>query len=238
MKPKHLFLIVVYVSLTLISCQKDKLFISDTPSNFNEIFETFWNKMNVNYVYWDIDTTHWDEIYIKYKPIFAQLDLNDTADVLKSVTYFDDITKGLIDGHYYISFINPFIIGSYAYPSLGRKVRLSHYHYPYLYYSIDTNYLDPNYILGSDYNMTYNGYPLTVLYGTIDNRILFFSATSFSLFKSYYSKTSSNVQVALQSFFCRLANMSENIKGLIIDVRGNPGGDLADLNFFVGHFID
>jgi carboxyl-terminal processing protease len=232
-----LCLLVVFVGF-IASCQKDYHSIANTPSNFNEIFETFWNKMNTNYVYWDIDTTSWDAMYKKYKPIFAQLDLDNISDIRKSVQYFTDMTKGLIDGHYYISFSNPAIANLFVYPSYDRKKMVAGFHYPYYYFNIDTSYLDSNYSLGHDYNSSFNGQPLTTLSGTIENKILFFSCTNFSLLKSYQSKTKNGVQATLQYFFNTLANLSINIKGIIIDVRGNLGGDLSDLNFLVGHLID
>jgi len=234
----YIFSIAVYAGVLFTSCQKDDFLISNAPTNFSEVFETFWNKMNINYVYWDIDTTDWDAVYKRYKPIFAQLDLKKHADNLKSVQYFDDMTKGLIDGHYHISFSNAAIAGSSVYPSFERKQNLAKFHYPYSYYALDTSYLDPNFKKVSDYNNTYNGYPLTILCGSIDNKIIFFSCTNFSLFKSFYSNSANGVKVTLQFFFNKLANLPENIKGIIIDVRGNQGGDLADLNFLVGHFID
>jgi C-terminal processing protease CtpA/Prc len=43
-------------------------------------------------------------------------------------------------------------------------------------------------------------------------------------------------QDALTYFFAALNDPS--LKGLIIDLRGNTGGDLSDLNFLAGHLID
>lgn len=235
---KCLFYLTLYTVGFLTSCQKEDFITTDTPSNFNEIFESFWNNMNTNYVYWDIDPTNWDNIYKKYKPVFEKLNLNNNSDVIKSVQYFTDVTKDLIDGHFYISFTNPAITNSSVYPSLIRKERFPSFHYPYQYFDIDLNYLDPNYRLGHDNNNIINGQPLTVLCGTIENKILFFSCTGFSLLKSYKSNTANSVQATLQYFFNNLANLPVNIKGIIIDVRGNLGGDISDLNFFVGHLID
>jgi Periplasmic protease len=194
--------------------------------------------MNINYVYWDIDTTNWDAMYVKYKPIFAQLDIKNASDKLKSVQYFRDMTKGLIDGHYHISFSSPLLSSYSVYPSYERKQKLPNFHYPYLYYNIDTTYLDSNYHLGFDKSNSYNGKPLTVLSGTINNKILFFSCSNFSLLKSYYSAVSNDVQISLNYFFNKLLDLTDNIKGVVIDVRGNQGGDIGDLNFLIGHFID
>ena len=235
---KSLLHLAVFGVVLLTSCQKNDFTVTDTPSNFSEVFDAFWYKMNTNYVYWDIDSTNWDDMYRKYKPVFAKLNLQDNNDVIKSVQYFDEMTKGLIDSHYHIGFTNTAISYYSVNPSLERKQKLPNFHYPYAYYSIDTSYLDINYKLGIDFSIAYNGTPLVTLCGIIDNRILFFSCTNFSLLKSYYSNTENDVKTTLQYFFDQLSNMPENIKGIIIDVRGNQGGDLRDLNFLIGHFID
>lgn len=235
---KVILLVIFLVSESLISCKKENLYLIDSPSNFSEIFETFWKKMNMNYMYWDVDKTKWDNIYLNYKPLFEKLNLSNHDDVIQSVQYFTDMTKDLIDGHYYISFFDPSISNSLIFPALSRKRNMSNFRYPYHYYNIDLKYLDSNYSIGFDNNNIVNGEPLCTLSGTIHNEILFFSCTAFTLLKSYNSKTTNGVQLTLQYLFNILKDPPSNIKGIIIDVRGNLGGDLGDLNFFVGNFID
>jgi carboxyl-terminal processing protease len=225
-----------FLFFCLFSCQKDKLIFIENPKSFDELFETFWHKMNTNYLYWDIDTTNWDEMYNRYKPIFKELKMGSNLDVIRSVQYFQEMTNGLIDGHYYIRFTNPIIATASIYPSLHRREQRPYSHSPY--FNIDINYLDPDVKIGRDYNNIINGQPISVLCGTIDNRILFFSTSGFSLQKSFISISPNTVQTTLQYFFNMLADLPESIKGIILDVRGNMGGDLGDLNFFVGHFID
>ena len=77
--------------------------------------------------------------------------------------------------------------------------------------------------------------------GGAPNRLIIPSGTScsnFSLAKSFYSTNRNSTQGTLQHFFDKLADLPDNIKGIIVDVRGNQGGYLSDLNFLVGHFID
>lgn len=222
----------------VVSCHNEDITISRAPLTFDQVFDAFWNKMNTNYVYWDVDSTDWDGMFIKYKPIFEKLDLEDEADRIQSVQYFRDMTAGLIDGHYHISFRDARINGLSVYPSLTQRQRLPNFHNPYAYFKIDTTYLDADYRLGFDHNNRLNGQPLAALSGTIDNRILFFSCSTFSLLKSFESAEANGVQSVLDYFFSRLSNLPPDIKGIIVDVRGNLGGDLSDLNFFVGRFID
>jgi hypothetical protein len=62
--------------------------------------------MDQNDLFWDIDTTNLNAIYRKYKPSFEKLDLKDDKDVKKSVQYFKEIARDLVDGHYSINFLN------------------------------------------------------------------------------------------------------------------------------------
>lgn len=207
------------------------------PKDFSEIFDAFWIDMNQNYLYWDIDTTDWNATYTKYRPYFEELDLNSQKDVKRSVGYFKQMTSGLIDGHFNIHFLNDAITDSMVYPSLQRKQGLSGFHYPFSYFKVDTNYLDKGFIFGTDNTFSTGGVPLTCLVGTINHSILYFGCNTFNLLKSYTSKKENQVQPVINYFFESLKHLSINIKGIIIDVRSNLGGDVSDLNFMVGQLI-
>ena len=225
------FYIITSCLIILFSCQENEINITESPTNGSELFDTFWLQMNVKYVYWDIDNTKWDETYNQYKPLFAKLDLNQIADLNQAWHYFQEMTKGLIDCHYNITFHNTLTPKYIFNPSLSRKQKKSNFHQIFNYNKIDINYLDINYKIG-------NNNSLTTLCGTIEKRILFFSCSEFNLYEAYHSKTSNTAQKTLQFFFNKLHNSPNTIKGIIIDIRGNHGGNLGDLNFFVGHFID
>lgn len=230
------YLMLFFLSYFSYSC-KDEIFeVPNTPSNGSELFDAFWGKMNSNYVYWDIDSTDWDKIYNTYKPKFENLDITKSSDLTQAAQYFQEITKGLIDSHFSISFINPLIPQYTIFPALARKQSGPGFHQHMNYYGMDTTYLDDDYQVATSYSTSYG--PVTLLSGTIENRFLFFSCTGFALYELYNSNTPNPVQKTLNAFFSKLSNLPDNIKGIIIDVRGNQGGDLGDLNFFVGHFVD
>ena len=228
----NLTLILLISSFT--SCKEDNIEFCDSPSNAIELFEIFWNKMNTNYVYWDIDTTDWDRIYYDYEPAFAKLDVKQPSDLNKAAQYFREMTSGLIDGHYNISFGNSQVSDNIISPAFERIKKRQEYHRYFYYNGIDKSYLDSGFQEG----IVYGTHPLVALSGSIRENILFFSCTKFELCEAYYSENENEVQSVLQSFFDKLLNMSDSMKGIIIDLRGNQGGDLGDLNFFVGHFID
>ncbi|MDB5089456.1 MAG: hypothetical protein JWR09_3450 [Mucilaginibacter sp.] len=235
---KYVLTITFYV-IIFSSCKKNIQSPSKTifPKTFSEIFNVFWNNMNTNYVYWDIDTTNWNNVYNVYKPAFAKLDINNPNDVQQSVIYFRQMTAGIIDSHYNISFTASSIANKVVFPALDRKLLNPTFHSPFLYTSIDTiNYIDENYISGN-FISTSNKESIYALSGTIHNNILYFYCNGFALQEAYQSRSANSVQSVLKYFFNTLANLSPRIKGIIIDVRNNSGGNIEDLNFFLGRLI-
>jgi len=133
MKP---ILFILSASLVLTACKKNiDPISSNAPSSFSQVFDQFWNDMNVNYVYWDIDTTNWDAVYTRYAPLFSSLQLADTADLIRSVGYFRKMTAGLIDHHYSVSFTNPVIKDSSLNPGSDQWKNDPDFHFSYSYLS-------------------------------------------------------------------------------------------------------
>jgi hypothetical protein len=223
--------------LLLAACKKDleNPVSNQTPTNFGQVFDEFWNDMNVNYVYWDIDTTNWDGVYQQYKPLFSALRLGDTADLARSVGYFRKMTDGLTDHHFSITFTNGVLRDSTIIPAYDQWRRNPAFHFSYSYLGSDKAYLDSGYLIGSDYTSV----PTTTvnaIAGTIHGNILFFTCNQFLLSDSYTSPADNPVKPVLNYFFSRLANPA-GLKAVVLDFRDNPGGDANDLNFLVGHFI-
>lgn len=244
-KMKHLtvYIIALIAVCLSASCRKDLPEINDPANtvsgNFNEVFDSYWNGMNNNYVFWDIDTTDWDQVYKQYKPLFAKLNLRDSTDVRKGYTYFKEMTAGLVDSHYDLAFKDPALQDSSSINPAGqRKAARPDYHDPidpsHFYINIPHNYLDAGAVVDStdvDNNERYGA-----VSGTISQNILYFYFSGF-LLKTLYNMDDNGVKMVEQYFFNKLKSTA-NIKGVIIDVRGNGGGDLSDLNFLLGRMID
>jgi hypothetical protein len=147
------------------------------------------------------------------------------------------MTKDLSDGHYMLTFKNSFIKDSVIFPALDRKRSAPGYHTPYYYVPVLYNYLDPGYKSGFDNTIDPNK-QLSTVCGTIDSKILYFTCNQFALFRSFHGGKSAGVRATLEYFFNNLEAPPAGIKGIIIDVRGNTGGDMADLDFLMGRFID
>lgn len=215
-------------------CKKEELY---KQQKFVDVFDSFWRKMNTNYLYWDNDNANLDSMYSKYHSIFEKLDIDNIADKKKSISYFKELTENLIDGHYYVSFSPSGIQDSIIYPSYSRKVFNASFHDLFNYYKIDTNFLDKGFKISFDNNYSTNGVPLISMSGTINNNIHYLSFNHFSLRKAYFSAYSTDTKNVIDNFFSNIAQ-SSNIKGVIIDIRSNLGGNLEDLDFILGRFID
>ena len=224
--------------MVCLSCDSEEQEIITTPKDFEQVFESFWDQMYRNYVYWDIDSTNWNETYTQYHRIFSQLSLNNDNDVRSSVKYFREMTESIMDGHCFISFEHPAIADSFVYPLMERKNKLGLLREEHSYFLQDSIYLDDGYIVGQDIFNSLNDQPLTTICGTVDKDILYFSCNFFKLSQSYYSNSSESVKATLDLFSSWIEKRSEKSKGIIIDIRNNPGGDLADLNFMLGRLVE
>jgi carboxyl-terminal processing protease len=233
--------IAVGIILFSTSCRKE-LNNVQTPENytgasFSSVFESFWNGMNTNYVFWDIEATDWDAKYRTYKPLFDKLKIDSLPDVQKSVQYFREMTADLKDSHFNISFAPP-IADSFVSPAYQRKLNAGILRQQYFFYDYDAhNYLDSGYISGADSVNVSSSSPTEAIAGTIKNgKILYLGFNQFDL-KSSYSGTDNGVKKALQFFINYLRNPPADFGGVVIDVRGNGGGNLDDLNLLMGNLI-
>ena len=226
-----------FLSLLLLTACKKNIPdpVNDQPPvSLTQAFDEFWNELDVNYVYWDIDTTNWDAVYKEYSPIFSGLQIGDTADLAASVRYFRKMTDGLIDHHFSITFTNGVLKDSNIFPAEDQWRNNPDFHFSYSYLGSDMHYLNSGYLLGTD-NST--GSTLITLSGTIHNDILFFTCNQFLLSASFQSSDTGATKPVLNYFFQQLGNPA-GLKAIVLDFRDNPGGDVNDLNFLVGQFID
>ena len=108
-------LTILLALLVLVSCTND---ISDPaksgePSTWEDVFLTFWNTMNTEYVHFESEPDlDWDGVYSKYLTLFEYLDFTDRSSSLKAFTYFKEIVLRIqCDNHYNLRIYDNF--GSY-----------------------------------------------------------------------------------------------------------------------------
>lgn len=239
-------LLVVFL---FASCRKevDKERVSSyTGKSYTEVFEAFWNGMNSNYVFWDIETVDWDKMYTTYKPRFEYLDQqrNDPKNAQRAAQYLVDMTKDLSDSHLDIMFngIASYVIsgypvqaGEFSPSSIRHQLRGDRPAIPQRTFDevIPKHYFSKS-ITGTDGN----GFRINL--GVIprsNKNMVYLHFTSFQLVAQYYANNSTTLPVkpVLDEFFRLTKDPSTD--GLILDLRGNPGGALVDLDFLIGRLI-
>ena len=232
---QYLSCFLVFLVLLTFSCRKEFPKVNDpandnSATNFKSSFEQFWNGINNNYIFWDTDPTDWDEVYKHYHPLFTQLDIEKETDVKTAHLYFKEMTSTLIDCHLNLIFNDYFNLSDIN-PAWERKKNRPDFHYPIqrttYFASVFNNYCD----LGSKVMGSENGF--MIVSATIDQGILYLYFSQFQLSDS----KAGAVKQALENFFNVLRNTTD-IKGVILDLRGNNGGYLADLNLLMGRMID
>src|SRR5215831_14677742 len=102
-------LLLLLVSITFGACRKNvdaERVTNYYGKSYSEVFEAFWNGMNTHYMFWDIETVNWDNMYKTYKPRFEYLDKspNSVTNSEKAAQYLVDMTKDLSDSHLSITF--------------------------------------------------------------------------------------------------------------------------------------
>lgn len=210
-----------------------------TSTTFKHVFESYWQNMNSHYSYWDTDTVNWDNIYKKYAPVFDKLDINNYDDNIKAAACFKQITANLIDCHYTITFQNNALQNTVINPAMDRKMKSAGFHYPYSFLKVDTGYLDKGYQVGYYKDPNSPNDDFYIAWGFIKKDILYFNCDKFHLLKcNNATGDKGSAPAVLKSFLSVLNNMQANIKGVIIDIRENGGGDIADLNFLAGRLTD
>jgi len=226
---RFLILLVIFAS----SCKNEiNLDASDkaVAGSFKEVFEAFWRGMNQNYVFWDIDKYHvdWDKIYKEYKNKFSDLNINNADDLNLGYSYFAEITKNLSDGHFSITFNHPFLRDETIVAERGgeQEYAISD---EQLFFHNPGFYFDQN-------RITYQVEPIRnmrVLYATINQSVLYFHCNKLFLTEAYQANQS--VRNLLNILLERIHD--PQTESIILDLRNNFGGDVADLNFLLGRFV-
>lgn len=206
--------------------------------NYPDIFQSFWNGMNTNYVFWGVDTTNWDNMYKVYKPLFDQLTIFDSAHEAKAEQYFQQMTQGLIDSHYTLEFGYS---GNAFSPAEYRKLLTDPNYFTDSAFPvgvidtlIPTSYLDKgSVVMGTDtVSLEGTATPFTAITGTIKGSVLYLYFSSFAL-----SQAGANTQPVFNQFFTLLHRYTSSIKGIVIDLRGNGGGEIEDLDYLLGQMV-
>jgi hypothetical protein len=232
---------------------------SRTCKTYTQQFEAVWNGMSQGYVFWGRDTVDWDARYDQFKPIFEEFDARPANKPVSAAEYnaaYQGLFAGLLDHHLYGMFTVPRAqYEVYVNPGMNNY---SHDMDPYTERREELKILRNrnDLVPGSYYAYDpedYVSFSIPGMYCALiklktNKNVAYFRFTNFYLSNvhEYYSVISQgeSVQEPLRQFFGprywegissegSYAN-DETVVGLIIDLRGNGGGNTSDLLPFIG----
>jgi hypothetical protein len=236
----------------LVSCKREiperELLSNYEGNNYGEVFEVFWKGMNSNYLFWDSESVNWDSVYHAYKPKFDSLDLLPYTDTTQNrcFQYMVDMTKDLKDGQYALNVWNG---GDYqfngqlykSYISFIPKLMKTQQVRPSLPDTLFDYIAQYNYLKNFDYGV-YRNYNSGMVFQIITGRIskgaknvIYTSLNTFGVKEAYEDKYATRPpRPVIKNLFDNIRK--SNCDAIIIDLRNNRGGNMEDLNYFVGQF--
>lgn len=248
---KYKILLALLFVLGLVSCRKEMPDMQNPRGefiyNWDQLFESYWNGMNYNYVFWDIDTTDWDKMYEVYKPKFESIakagfynkEVNDTA-----FEWLKKMSSTLIDYHFGLKVYDLKWDGDYSdypytfSPSYENVKKRKGYH---------ENFVFPRYsilqkMVADGRFVDIESYPLDLeqryyISGITKSNILYLGFSSFSIQADLKNKDYKERMEAVFNIYWNNLDNNPDLKGVIIDVRGNGGGYLNDLSYVLGKFV-
>lgn len=250
MKLKSKILLALLFILGLVSCRKEMPDMQNPREelvcNWDQLFESYWNGMNYNYVFWDIDTTDWDKMYEVYKPKFegiAKAGFKNEEVNKEAFGWLKEMSSTLIDYHFRISVnLTPSDGNSYTYIPSDENIRKRKgYH--------ENFFLSRNSILQKMVNdgrfVNIESCPIDLqtpdqryyISGITKSNILYLGFSSFSIQADLKNENYKERMEAVFNIYWNNLDNNPDLKGVIIDVRGNGGGSLSDLSSVLGRFV-
>lgn len=247
--------------LLVASCRKESA-VSDfvnpnirTSTSYAAQFETVWQGMDQGYVFWGDDTVDWDERYRTYKPVFDSFDRAGQVSQAAYQAAYTGLFEGLLDHHLFGLFYAPDNGGKLAMVSPGKNT------YEHTTYSGTerekelealrkrsdlVQYCGYGPTVNANYGISIPGTYFALIKGKREGEMIaYFRFTGFSLTEllQYRSVLPSYVFAPIKAFYgtdegtgitSRGYANNDSVVGIIIDLRGNGGGNTADLQPFIG----
>lgn len=251
---KSKILLALLFVLGLVSCRKEMPDMQnprgETIYNWDQLFESYWNGMNYNYVFWDIDTTDWDKMYEVYKPKFegiAKAGFKNEEVNKEAFEWLKEMSSTLIDYHFNLTFYDQQWAGDYSkYPytfNPGKEnvQKRKGYHESSIDYRLPI--LEKMDVNGRFVSCNVAQLPSSdsrerfYFSGLTDSNILYLGFSSFSILNDLNNKDYTKDTEAVFNIYWNNLDNNPDLKGVIIDVRGNGGGYLNDLSYVLGKFV-
>lgn len=252
---KYKILLALFFVLGLVSCRKEMPDMQNPRGesiyNWDQLFESYWNGMNYNYVFWDIDTTNWDKMYEVYKPKFegiAKAGFENEEVNKKAFGWLKEMSSTLIDYHFNLTFYDLKWNGDNSvypytfYPGKENVEKRKGYHR-----NIDLDRFlilkkmkdDGRFITSTGIGLpAQNDLPDRIyISGLTNSNILYLGFSRFSLLTDFDNPEHEEKMDSVFNIYYNNLDNNPDLKGVIIDVRGNSGGELRDLSLVLGKFV-
>ena len=252
---KYLFLTVCTFSIyVFFSCNENELFelspnLEASNHSYEDQFKAIWAAVDMNYPIWDYErdeySLNWDDVYDEYLPKFREQDLKyketgDTVCWLIVQNLYYSLFNKLHDGHINFKIKDIYTDKEASLMNAVNYLQAIIYGLTYYIYTIRlNNYQKENpsgHLLLDIKDSSDGSYQYAYFKGGIVYlHFLNFDLSSLLAKANRTSDEQSTVDV-WQTWFDKIQDLHHNnkLKGVILDVRTNLGGNAIDYKYFLG----
>ena len=239
------FVLMLTLAVAFVSCRKESFEIVDPDRHYCYTyaaqFETIWTGIDQGYVFWSRETIDWDSVHDALLPVFKAFDANGGASDYELRAAYENMVRGLLDHHMYVQVKNL---------KTGHSVTVSP---AWLNHAVREDF-HPDYVhqqvamLSSmegvtEYKEGHSDFPcyFALFPGNGDKKIAYLRFESFSVSSTVAAVQSGylpqSALAPLRAFYGTdvLGGVTNgwaadpSVEAVILDVRGNGGGNLSDL---------
>jgi hypothetical protein len=234
-----------------------------TANSYTDIFSAVWKGINVNYVFWDIESTDcWDTAWDTYKPKFDALGGLPSNKGVQAMAYMQEMVTPLHDGHFTLiagnsvfspqdervakRFTGPLddknpvtVLSLYSnWDETTGVAGPKPYHWNFIGSFIGPKYFDSGYLADrpKDPELRIARGKISVSSG---GHIAYLYFSGFSLqeaMRAEADETLQNITRILKQYWDDVDD--PNCKGVIFDLRGNSGGANADIPYLLSPLLE
>ena len=250
------FLLLFAFALSLTGCRQEPTEVYDPTQapvvSISQQFSLMWEMLDRGYVFWDVDKTDWDAVYTEYLPKFKALDNRKEIPTEELAALYKEACATLVDHHLHIRIKNYFAPADETgdktvhitpgddevkkrpyyttisdqdftafYNALRAQGRVSDFKDGYFLATNNSRFRITSFVIDGAYSyLHFNGFFLNELASGVCKDGIDFK------------QPATDAMEALKQWQAQIND--KNIKGLILDLRNNGGGDSSDLYRVLG----
>lgn len=231
--------------ILFVSCRKEAVEVVNPDRHYcytyTDQFETIWTGIDQGYLFWDRDTVDWDAVHERMLPVFKAFDSKGYATDNELDRAYKQMVHGLLDHHMYVQVKN-LKTGNpvYADPAWDEVPMRDYYHYtPFNQQVALLQGMDGV----TEYNQGDDNFPCysALFPGTDGKKIAYLRFRSFAVTSTARAVANGALPLTTISPFRWFYGNDitngvtngwagrDNVQAVIIDLRGNGGGNLEDI---------